>query len=117
MLLWLERLGIYLFLRALRRRGFNLRHVALVGAGPAAESLKQRLANAGWSGYQIALSLSATDEAGLERLAAVTVDEVWLALPLSDDAAIQSALHALRHSTASIRFVPDLFTLRLSTTA
>lgn len=113
LLLWLERLGIYLFLRALRRRGFNLRHVALVGSGPAAENLNQRLASAGWSGYNIALTVPATDAAELGQLAESDVDEVWLALPLSDEAAIKDALHALRHSTASIRFVPDLFTLRL----
>lgn len=112
-LLWLERLGIYLGLRALRRRGFNLRHVALVGSGPAAENLKQRLSSAGWSGYNIALTVPASDAAALGRLAEAEVDEVWLALPLSDEAAIKDALHALRHSTASIRFVPDLFTLRL----
>lgn len=113
LLLWLERIAVYLVLRLLRRQGFNLRHVALVGSGPAAENLKQRLVSAGWSGYQIALTVPATDAVGLERLAAATVDEVWLALPLSDEVAVQSALHALRHSTASIRFVPDLFTLRL----
>jgi len=113
LLLCLERLVIYLFLRALRRRGFNLRHVALVGSGPAAENLKQRLASAGWSGYNIAKTLSASDRVALELLAEAKVDEVWLALPLSDETAIKDALHALRHSTASIRFVPDLFTLRL----
>ena len=112
-LLWLERLGIYLCLRALRRRGFNLRHVALVGSGPAAENLKQRLSSAGWSGYNIALTVPASDAAALGRLADAEVEEVWLALPLSDEAAIRDALYALRHSTASIRFVPDLFTLRL----
>ena len=113
LLLWVERLCIYLALRALRRSGFNLRHVALVGAGPAAENLKYRLASSGWSGYAIALTVSTTDENALARLAETAVDEVWLALPLSDEAAIKDALHALRHSTASIRFVPDLFTLRL----
>lgn len=113
LLLWLERLGIYLFLRALRRRGFNLRHIALVGSGPAAENLKQRLSSAGWSGYNIAVTVPASDAAALGRLADAEVDEVWLALPLSDEAAIRDALYALRHSTASIRFVPDLFTLRL----
>ena len=46
-------------------------------------------------------------------LAAAEVDEVWLALSLSEEAAIKDALHALRHSTASIRFAPDMFTLRL----
>ena len=113
LLLWLERLGIYLFLRALRRRGFNLRHVALVGSGPAAENLKQRLSSAGWSGYNIAVTVPDTDVASLARLAEVEVDDVWLALSLSDESAIREALYALRHSTASIRFVPDLFTLRL----
>jgi putative colanic acid biosynthesis UDP-glucose lipid carrier transferase len=41
------------------------------------------------------------------------VNEVWLALSLSDEEKIQKVFHALRHSTASIRFIPDLFTLRL----
>lgn len=113
LLLWVERLCIYFALRALRRSGFNLRHVALVGAGPAAENLKHRLTSSGWSGYAIALEVSTTDERALARLSEAAVDEVWLALPLSDEAAIKDALHALRHSTASVRFVPDLFTLRL----
>lgn len=112
-LLWIERLSIYLALRALRRSGFNLRHVALVGIGPAAKNLEHRLASSSWSGYTIILAVSGADESSLARLSETAVDEVWLALPLSDEAAIKSALHALRHSTASIRFVPDLFTLRL----
>lgn len=111
--LWLERLMLYLFLRALRRRGFNLRHVALVGAGPGAENLKARLLAYGWSGYKISLDVVDTSPVALARLADAQVDEVWLALSLSDEAAIRETLHALRHSTASIRFVPDLFTLSL----
>ena len=111
--LWLERLALYLFLRALRRRGFNLRHVAIVGAGPGAENLKSRLAAYGWSGYKISIEVPDTSPAALAQLAEASVDEVWLVLPLSDEAAIRETLHALRHSTASIRFVPDLFTLSL----
>ena len=111
--LWLERLALYLFLRALRRRGFNLRHVAIVGAGPGAENLKARLAAYGWSGYKISTEVADPTPASLAQLATVQVDEVWLALSLSDEAGIRDSLHALRHSTASIRFVPDLFTLSL----
>lgn len=113
LLLLTMRLTIYLLLHAIRRRGFNQRHVALVGAGPAAQALKQRLTSIGWSGYNIALMVRDIDATALERLAAADVDEVWLALPLSDEGAIQDTLHALRHCTASIRFVPDLFTLRM----
>ena len=112
-LLWLERLCIYLFLRALRRRGLNLRHVALVGSGSSAENIKKRLSSAGWSGYQIVLTLPQTDAESLQTLKACEVDEVWLALPFSQEKSIKDALHALRHSTATIRFAPDLFTLRL----
>lgn len=112
-ILWLERLVVYLFLRALRRRGFNLRHVALVGSGSVAENIKKRLSAAGWSGYQIVLTLPETDPDALAQLEACEVDEVWLALSFSQEQAIKDALHALRHSTASIRFVPDLLTLRL----
>lgn len=112
-LLWIERLVIYLFLRALRCRGYNLRHVAIVGGGPAAEHLKQRVSSAGWSGYSIALTIPSADTDALARLYESDVDEVWLALPLGDEAAIRAVLHALRHETAAIRFVPDLFTLRL----
>ena len=60
LLLWSVRLAIYLLLHAIRRRGFNLRHVALVGAGPVEETLKRRLNSAGWSGYNIALTVRAT---------------------------------------------------------
>ncbi len=111
--LWLERFALYLALRLVRRRGFNLRHVALVGSGKAAEGLYKRVATAGWSGYQIAFSIPDTDLTALEALSKSPVDEVWLALPLSDEAVIRETLHALRHSTATIRFAPDLFTLRL----
>jgi len=112
-LLWLERFIVYLFLRVLRRRGFNLRHLVLVGDGPAAKNLHQRLETSGWSGYSISLWLEKIDTDSLKQLEVAQVDEVWLALPLTDEFAIRQTLDALKHSTASIRFVPDLFTLRL----
>lgn len=113
LLLWLERLLVYVVLRVLRRQGFNLRHVALVGSGHAAENLQSQLAHAGWSGYKIALTVPEVNAGTLVKLEASVVDEVWLALPLGDEASIRDVLHALRHSTAAIRFAPDLFTLRL----
>ena len=113
LLLWVERLCIYLFLRTLRRKGFNLRHVALVGSGAAAENIKKRLSAAGWSGYKIVLDVPRADPGSLAALESAVVDEVWLALSFSEEQAIKDALHALRHSTASIRFAPDLFALRL----
>ena len=111
--LWIERIGVYLVLRSLRKSGFNLRHVALVGDGAAAKSLINNVDVAAWSGYKIVLTVPEINASSLSSLAETEVDEVWLALPLGDEAVIRETLHALRHSTASIRFAPDLFTLRL----
>lgn len=111
--LWLERLGLYFFLRILRLRGFNLRHVALIGSGSATKNLEQRISSSGWSGYSLVKVIPHTDKVELEKLTRSSVDEIWLALPLGNETAIRDTLHALRHSTASIRFAPDLFTLRL----
>ena len=41
------------------------------------------------------------------------VDLVWLALPMRDQAKISFALDQLKHSTADIKLVPDLFGLHL----
>ena len=112
-LLWLARFIVYLLLRSARRRGLNLKHVALIGAGALAEQIQRRIAEAGWSGYKIAEHLPTPTDAELESLAEREVDEVWLALPVGDEALLRQTLHELRHTTASIRFVPDLFTMSL----
>ena len=112
-LLWLERLAVYFSLRLLRRRGYNLKHVALIGAGATADSLVRRLRQAGWTGYHIAERLPEPDTGALERLAARPLDEIWLAIPMSEEARIRQTLHGLRHTSAAIRYAPDWFTFRL----
>ncbi len=112
-LLIIERLVIYLVLRTLRIKGFNLRHVVLIGSGTVAEQLRERISSADWSGYKINLVIPHTNQDALNQLANDSFDEIWLALSLGNETTIRETLFALRHSTASIRFVPDLFTLRL----
>jgi putative colanic acid biosynthesis UDP-glucose lipid carrier transferase len=114
LLLWSGRLLIYLVLRNLRLRGVGLRQVAFVGAEAAVASLQARMASAGWSGYVVHQAVNDThDMAQLEALANNPLDEIWVMLPLGDAQALERTLHALRHSAASIRLVPDLLTLRL----
>jgi putative colanic acid biosysnthesis UDP-glucose lipid carrier transferase len=112
-LLWAERLGVYLMLRILRRKGYNLKHVALVGQGPTADRLLKRLTEIDWTGFHIAHQLPDPNGQQLEQLAREPLDEIWLALPLSDADAIRKTLHGLRHTVASIRLSPDWFTYRL----
>lgn len=112
-LLSVERLLAYLILRLLRKHGFNLRYVALVGSGQAAMNLKKQLQGPSWSGFTIALEIDHINEESLQHLSTAEVNEVWLALPLSHEHEIKNVLEALKHSTATIRFIPDLFVLRL----
>lgn len=112
--LWIGRLSIYLALRSMRLRGIGVRQVALVGSDAAIASLQKRMASAGWSGYSVGPVVQDTKNVpALEALANAPIDEIWVMLPLGDAHAIQTTLHGLRHSAASIRLVPDLLTLRL----
>lgn len=112
-LLFAERIAIYLGLRFLRRIGYNHRHVAIVGSGKMAIQLIDRVEKSAWTGYEIRKHIQHVNVMELEQLESEHIDEIWLALPLADENRIMVALHALRHSAASIRFVPDLFALRL----
>ena len=41
------------------------------------------------------------------------IDEVWIALPLRAEGRVKDVLHELRHSTVTVRYVPDVFGFRL----
>ena len=48
-----SRAAIRLVLRSLRRRGYNLRHVIIVGAGRLGQDIARRLAQTPWSGLAV----------------------------------------------------------------
>lgn len=111
--LFLQRVLVYFALRFLRSVGYNHRHVVVVGSGRVAIQLLERAKKSAWSGYEISQHIPLLDLTVLESLEKANVDEIWLALPLADEQLIKSALHSLRHSAASVRFVPDVFALDL----
>jgi putative colanic acid biosynthesis UDP-glucose lipid carrier transferase len=112
-------------LRSLRRRGKNLRHVVIVGAGEHGRNVAARIRAAPWSGLSIRgfydddprLEGTAVDGVPvvgyLAQLAADAVarptDQVWIALPLRDEMVIRSVIESLRQTSAIIRFVPDIY--------
>ncbi len=114
-LLCLQRLAVYGGLHWLRRKGYNFKTVVLVGVGPTSEHVRQALAQSAWSGLRVLATL--TPEALAPFMARQQgrrqVDEVWLCLPVGDKAGIFATLETLRHSTANIRLVPDMFALKL----
>lgn len=110
----LQRLAAYRFLRWLRQRGYNFKTVLLVGSGPVSDQVVKAIHESAWSGLRIQAHIQPDQ---LHTYAALPdqqqPDEIWLCLPLSDEAGIRTSLDALRHSVANIRLVPDWFSLKL----
>lgn len=112
-LLCFARLIIYWVLRQFRRHGFNVKRVIVIGRGEAADLIHRRMHDAGWTGFHVVHFLHELNDDSLMLLHKESFDEVWLALSVSDGEQLRKILHELRHSTAAIRFVPDMFTFRL----
>ncbi|MYN12317.1 undecaprenyl-phosphate glucose phosphotransferase [Pusillimonas sp. TS35] len=114
----LFRLFMFLVLRKMRARGRNLKHVLLVESGRAAAALRARWPTLREQGYNVVktMPLEHTED-WLRQIAGEVVrsgvHEVWLCLPLQEGEAIKTIMHALRHHTVDIRYVPDLGDLPL----
>lgn len=133
MLGWLVLIGDRMLLRSalrwLRRNGFNQRRIVIVGANDLGGEVVRRLVKNPWMGLQ-AVCFFCTEVPlpgskiyrvpvveGTEEIAAYVagegVDQVWIAMPFRDEDKVKKLLHELRHSTVDIRYVPDLFGLRM----
>ncbi len=123
----LARIGIRSTLCQLRAQGFNQRRVVIVGCGTLSERVVHAIDDAPSAGLKMLGSFFDDDDAcsvsPLPRLGGIqdvrgyveekSVDQVWLAMPLHAEGAIRKVLHDLRHSTADICFVPDIFGFNL----
>jgi Undecaprenyl-phosphate glucose phosphotransferase len=120
-------------LRLLRRRGYNLRYVMVVGAGDLAKEVIDRLHAHPEAGLRVIGALSGDGAqvgrrvAGVpvigeygaikELLAKRRVDQVVLALPRDEHDHVEKVLRELDDEFVSVRMVPDLLhvmTLRSS---
>ncbi len=123
------RLTLRLTLRFLRRRGYNLRHVCIVGAGELGQEVVLRLRRAPWTGlnlrgfYDDAPELAGSVIDGIPVLGNVAqlcrdlerseLDQVWIALPLRDEERIRHLVGELRAFPVQVRYVPDIFGFQL----
>ena len=123
------RIGLRLSLRLLRRRGYNLRHICIVGAGELGREVALRLRRAPWSGLYLrgffddAPGLAGTSVEGIPVLGKIDalypyleqsgVDQVWIALPLSAEESIRRLVIELRRHAVQVRYVPDIFGFQL----
>jgi putative colanic acid biosysnthesis UDP-glucose lipid carrier transferase len=123
------RVALRVSLRFLRRRGYNLRHIYIVGAGDLGREVVLRLRRAPWSGLALrgffddAPQLAGTSVEGVPVLGTIDalysclernrIDQVWIALPLRDEESIHRLVLELRGHAVQVRYVPDIFGFQL----
>jgi putative colanic acid biosynthesis UDP-glucose lipid carrier transferase len=125
--LFLFRGSLLFLLRLMRANRWNERRVIIIGAGELGLRLAQSMQQALWTGIRIHIifdnhsksKTSMVDDIKVqsmpENLSAYLlacrepIDEIWVAVPLSEIDQVKKVLHTLRHHTLSIRLVLDVF--------
>lgn len=118
------RLSLRLVLRELRKRGWNRRSAAIVGAGRNGQRLLHALRRNTWTGFEVAYFVDdcvregrsevrdVPVAGGIDDLARVVderpVDCVFLALPASESARTDELIEELHTSMADVRWVPQV---------
>ena len=127
--------AVHVALRSVRRRGMNFRTVAIVGAPGFARTLLAHLEHAPQAGFKPVCVFDTSVDSSVERVAygarlnrlpVLTdltafaakvrderVNEVWLALPLSEERTIYRFQRMFRHDFVNLRFIPDVRSLSL----
>jgi len=118
----LHRIAARMTLRGFRRRGWNTRSAAIVGAGRVAQKLFHALRHSTWTGIQPTYFIddSRRDRPlrGLpvhgpidrieEILAQAPADIVFVALPVDAHDRVEQVLNRLAATNVDVRVVPDL---------
>ena len=111
-------------LRQLRRRGFNLRHVAVIGIGRLGQVACNTIERNSWTGLSVSYFVSAAERsertsclgrpirggiADLERtFEQHPVDAVYLAVPSSRANRLPELLRRLERFAVEVRVIPDV---------
>jgi exopolysaccharide biosynthesis polyprenyl glycosylphosphotransferase len=116
-------LGTIIVLRMFRKRGYNLRHCAIIGCGRRGQHLLRELERIRWTGincaYFVDVAGSRRDHlihgvpvaGGLDRLVEIVsrepVDELYLTLSGDDALAAYPVLEKCQSMGITIRIIPD----------
>lgn len=94
--------------------GLNKKKIAIIGNGLVAEQLVEKVNHPLHSAFDLERLISQVeDQSSIEDLSNQLLDEIWIALPIGEAGKLPELFHQLRFSSASIKYAPDLFTLRL----
>lgn len=119
-----ERSILRFLLREVRRKGYNLRFMLLVGAGQVAADIASRLRAHRELGYQLigCLAKEQTGQRGPrgvpiigtyqqlgEVLNRLDIDQVVVALPFEDNNYLPEIMSQVGHSLVDVKIVPDIY--------
>ncbi|MBL9032124.1 MAG: undecaprenyl-phosphate glucose phosphotransferase [Phycisphaerae bacterium] len=113
-----------MLVRAVRRRGRNLRHVAIIGVGRLGQIVERTLSRNSWTGLNVAYFISHHPQTkkrtclshpvlgGIDNLEAILdanrVDAVYLAIPNAQAALMPPLLARLDRFAVDVRIIPDV---------
>ncbi len=119
-----QRMLVRFGLRFMRRRGWNMRHVAIVGVGRLGQITARTLARNSWTGIRVSYFVSHHDQTARDRcmnlpvrggirdlesvLEENRVDAVYLAIPSAMSAQLPLILRRLERFAVDVRIVPDV---------
>jgi Undecaprenyl-phosphate glucose phosphotransferase len=111
-------------LRFLRRKGYNVRHVLIVGAGDLGAKVAKKVKDNSWIGLEVVGYLDDYKTAGetvdgkkvLGRISDIKnvinehgVDQVFVALPVRAHKRLMYIVETLKEELVTIRVVPDIY--------
>lgn len=123
----LSRVGLRLGLRALRRRGIDVKRLVIAGNGGLLRIVIKAIKANPSCGLKVHGYFSDEMVGGVPieylgqieslpefiRKTDLKVDQLWVAMPMSDEAVLSKLLAEIKHSTIDIRMVPDMFAYQL----
>jgi len=123
------RLWMHAVLARMRTAGMNLHQVAIAGCGSHCDDIIRKIEIAPTTGFRATAIYNVNPgaaplahpeipvfddhEAFASFVRKNDLDEVWLALPLTEEAAILKLVNEFRNDLVNIRFMPDVRTLSL----
>lgn len=122
--LTLLRISIRLTLRAMRRRGWNTRNVAVLGVGRLGQITARTLERNAWTGIRVAYFISHHEQTNREQcverpirggtreleilLERYPVDAIYLAVPNAMSPQVPKLLQRLERFAVDVRLIPDV---------
>jgi putative colanic acid biosynthesis UDP-glucose lipid carrier transferase len=107
--LWVARIAAFFVMTHMRRSGYQHKSVILYGDSTMLDTVRARIGNSNWSGFDIVGTVVPGDKQDIATLdTRLRPDEIWIALSMGEQTNLEAVLQALQQSVANIRLLPDL---------